>query len=67
MSRKQPNPPPPIGKRGFIIEVELNGLMYYQSRDLSAYVDDPLKAERFATKREARDNCSSGYEKIKAI
>lgn len=47
--------------KGYIIEVTLNEKkMYYQSLDRSAYVDDPMKAERFGTKREAEEyamNC----------
>ena len=55
-------------RRGYIIEVTLNGeKMYYQSLDSSCFVDDPLKAERFRTKAEAKENCSSGSEVILAV
>ena len=52
----------------FIIEVTVNRKkMYYQSLSQAAFVDDPLKAERFRTRTEALENCSSGNEKILAI
>lgn len=55
-------------KRCYIIEVMLNNeKIYYQSRDLSCFVDDPLKAEQFASKKEAASYCSSGNEIVRAV